>query len=190
MRFRATLHPYSSIKSKIECMQIRRKIGAAWGIVGVTLIIGSAVLRVLPHAIDAFRVGLNPLEWVVLVLWVALMLFGEGYRGFQKQFSPRVAARMWHLANHGRSLDVWLAPLYCVGYYHASRRRIISSWSLTAGVTLLIIIVIHFAQPWRGIIDCGVVLGLLYGLICIYVFTWQTLRSQQYVADPEVPQVN
>ena len=167
-------------------MRLKHKVGAVWGIVGVTLIIGSAVGRVWPRTVDAFRIGLNPLGWVVLAIWVAFMLIGEGYRGFQLKFSPRVAARAWHLLHHGRPIDLWLAPLYCMGYFHATRRRMISSWSLTAGVALIIFAVIHFAQPWRGIIDCGVILGLLYGLIWIYIFTWRTLRSKKYVADPEI----
>lgn len=171
-------------------MQLKRKLGAVWGIVGITLILGSAIFRVWPKAVDAFHVGLNPFQWVVLVLWVGFMLISEGYWGFQKQFSPRVAARMWQLAQHGQTCDLWLAPFYCVGYYGSTRRRMITSWSLTAGITLIIVIVIHLSQPWRGIIDCGVALGLLYGLISVYAFTWRTLHNRTHVADPEVSAVS
>ncbi len=167
-------------------MRSSRIAGATWGIVGITLLIGSAVGRLLPRMFDALGMQLTTTEWVVLVTWVLFMLVGEGYRGFQKQFSPRVAARMWHLANHGRTIDLWLAPLYCVGYYHATRRRKVSSRSLSAGIVVLILIVVHFSQPWRGIVDTGVVLGLLYGLVWIYIFTWQTIRSRSYIADPEI----
>ena len=163
-----------------------RALGAFWAILGVTLILGSAVLRVLPHAEDAFRSGLSPLEWVVLIIWSLFMLVGEGYRGFQKQFSPRVAARMWHLLNHGRPVDLVLAPLYCVGYFRATNRRVITSWTLTAAITLIIVIVHYFPQPWRGILDTGVVLGLLYGLVWVYVFTIQTLKNKAYLVDPEI----
>lgn len=170
---------------RIEYMHLKRKLGAMWSIVGITLILGSAVARVWPKAVDAFRVGLHPFQWVVLVLWVTFMLVGEGYRGFQLKFSPRVVARTRHLLQHGGARDLWLAPFYSIGYYSASRRRIISSWSLTVGVTLIILIVVQLPQPWRGIIDCGVVLGLLYGLVCVYVFTWQMIRGRIYIADPE-----
>ena len=167
-------------------MKKARILGATWGITGITFLIGSAIVRLLPRVFDALHMKLTVLEWIVLVVWVAFMLVGEGYRGFQKQFSPRVAARMWHLTNHGRTVDLWLAPFYCVGYFQATRRRKISSWSLSAGIVLLILIVVHFSEPWRGIVDCGVVLGLLYGLVWIYVFTGQTIRSHSYVADPEM----
>jgi len=169
-----------------EQRSVKHIVGAVWGIVGVALVLGSAVVRVWPKAADAFRFGLNPLQWIVLVVWVTFMLIGEGYRGFQLNFSPRVAARMWYLVQHGRTTDLLLAPFYCICYYGASRRRIISSWSLTAGVTLIILIVTRIEQPWRGIIDCGVVLGLLYGLVCVFYFVWQTIRSRKYPISPDI----
>jgi hypothetical protein len=161
-------------------------IGAVWGILGVSLILGSAILRVIPHVLDAFNVGLSAFQWIILLVWCSFMLVAEGYRGFQKLFSPRVAARTWYLVNHGKTIDLILAPLYCMGYFHATKKRIITSWSLTAGITLLIIGVRFMAQPWRGIIDSGVVLGLLYGLIWVYVFTIRTFMSHTYLSDPEV----
>ena len=125
-------------------------------------------------------------QWAVLIAWTGFMLIGEGYSGFQKQFSPRVAARMWHLLHHGRNIDLVLAPLYCVGYYHGTRKRIISSWLLSAGIVGLILIVVKFSDPWRGIVDIGVVLGLLYGLAWVYICTWQTLTKRCYIIDPEI----
>lgn len=155
----------------------KHPLGAIWAAVGITLILGGAIFRVTPRVFDAFDVGLSLWQWVILVAWVGFMLVSEGYRGFQLKFSPRVATRMWYLYQHGRTLDLWLAPLYCIGYYGAPRRRIISSWLLTIGVALIIIVVSQFTQPWRGIIDCGVVLGLLYGLISVYVSIWQKFHG-------------
>jgi hypothetical protein len=160
-------------------MRVAGSIGAAWSIAGVTLLLGSAIERLAPRITDAFRIGLTPLMWTILGLWCLFMLVAEGYRGFQQQFAPRVAARTWYLAQHGRVLDLLLAPLYSVGYYHASRRRVITSWSLTSGIVLLIIVVSHVAQPWRGIIDTGVLLGLVYGLACVYIFTARTFVRRQ-----------
>jgi hypothetical protein len=167
-------------------LKVAHIFGAIWGILGVTLILGSATARVLPHVFDAFKVRLSPLEWIVLILWCVFMVVAEGYRGFQKLFSPRVAARTWHLVNHGRPIDLILAPLYCIGYFHTTRKRMITSWSLTVGIALIVVIVRYLPQPWRGIIDTGVVLGLLYGLIWVYVFTIRTFKSHTYVVDPEV----
>ena len=167
-------------------MRAARTVGVIWGILGVTLIIGGAIMRLFPHVLEAFRIGFSPIEWSILVAWCAFMLIAEGYRGFQKLFSPRVAARTWHLMNNGQPLELILAPFYCIGYFHATRKRLITSWSVTAGITLLVIIVRYVPQPWRGIIDSGVLVGLLYGLIWVYVFTLRTFKTRSYIVDPEV----
>jgi hypothetical protein len=143
-------------------------------------------MRVTPRVFDAFNIGLTPIQWFVLIAWCGFMLVAEGYRGFQKLFSPRVAARTFYLINHGRTVDLVFAPFFCMGYFHATRKRVITSWSLTAVITLLIVGVRFIAQPWRGIIDSGVVLGLLYGLVWVYIFTLRTFMSHTYVVDPEV----
>jgi hypothetical protein len=151
---------------------------ASWAVGGFTLIIASAVLRLLPHAFDAIRTGLSALQWIILILWSLFMLFSEGYRGFQKQFSPRFATRLQYLLNKPGRYDLILAPFYCMCYFHAPKKRVITSWSLTLGIVLLVIIVRLFPQPWRGIIDVGVVLGLLYGLIWVYILTLRVVDGK------------
>lgn len=167
-------------------MKNARVLGAIWGILGVSIILTIAILRVTPHVFNAINIGLSSLQWVVLVIWSAFMLVAEGYRGFQKNFSPRVVARAWYLINHGKKVDLTLAPFFCMGYFHATRKRIITSWSLTIGIVLLIVGVRFIAQPWRGIIDSGVVLGLLYGLVWVHIFTVRTLIGRSYLEDPEI----
>lgn len=159
-------------------MRIAGAVGAVWSIAGITLLIGSAIIRLAPRVADALSSGLTPLMWGVLIVWCGLMLVGEGYRGFQRQFAPRVSARTWHLAYHGRVIDYILAPLYSVGYYSASRRRIITSWSLTSGIVVLILLVSQIPQPWRGIIDAGVLAGLVYGLVWVYILTLRMFMRQ------------
>jgi len=169
-----------------KSLQKSRVIGAAWGIIGISLLLGTAYTRLVPHIIDAFKFGLSPLQIIVLVLWVAYMLFTEGYQGFQKNLSPRVAARMWHLVNHGRRRDLILAPIFCLGYYSSTRKRLITTWALTIGIIFIILVVSHFTEPWRGIIDVGVVLGLGYGLLWIYIYVWRTIQNRTYVVDPVI----
>lgn len=161
--------------------------GGIWGLVGISLILGDAIVRVTPRLLDALHMGLSTFQWVVLVLWCSFMLATEGYRGFQKMFSPRVAARMQYLVKHGKTIDLWLAPLFCMGYFHAIRKRIITTWTLTIGIILIILVVQFVDQPWRGIIDSGVVLGLAYGLLWVYVFVIQAFFiKHDYIVDPEV----
>jgi hypothetical protein len=149
------------------------RLGASWGLAGVVAILGDAVVRIWPYTREAVGHGLTRWQWVSLIGWVAAMVVGEGYRGFQKQFSPRVTTRRIGLLQHGRGIDLLLAPLYCIGYFHAGRRQVISSWSLTAGITLLVIAVRNIAQPWRGIVDAGVLAGLGYGLATVIGFAIQ-----------------
>ncbi len=144
------------------------RIAAVWALVGITLILGDAIARVAPFAFDAIRDGLSAPQWIVLVVWVIVMVVAEGYRGFQKRLAPKVVARATDLRHDGRGVDRWLAPLYCLGYFHAARRQLITTWSLTVGIVLLIVIVRTIAQPWRGIIDAGVFAGLVYGLASIF----------------------
>lgn len=160
--------------------------GAVWGLAGITILLGVAITRVYAYAHEAWAYGLTPLQWVVAVLWALFMLVAEGYRGFQKQFSPRVVARARYLMANPRVVDIILAPLFCVGYFRATRRRKIVSWSLTLGIIGLVLLVRQLPQPWRGIIDFGVVLGLTYGLLWIYVFAIRTLMGFPFNVDPEV----
>jgi len=48
------------------------------------------------------------------------MLYSEGYKGFQKGYSPRVAARGHYLRDHSTLLRAILAPLFCMGFFHSS----------------------------------------------------------------------
>lgn len=171
-------------------MKTARKLGVIWGVVGITALIGSAIIRLLSNVFEGINAGLSPSEWTALALWCVFMFITEGYQGFQKKFSPRFAARAWHLINHGRPLDIILAPLYCIGYFHAVKKRIITSWALTVSIILLVMIVRYTPQPWRGIIDSGIILGLAYGLIWIYICLVKTLRKRCYIVDPEVINLN
>ncbi|WOO40589.1 hypothetical protein [Rubellicoccus peritrichatus] len=161
-------------------------IGAIWGILGVTAIIGSAVWRLTPYAIHAFDYSFSVMQWVVFVGFTIFMAFGEGYRGFQKAFSPRVAARALHLSKNPVPLRVIFAPFFCMGFFGATRKRKIVTWCLTTGIVILVILVRQLEQPWRGIIDFGVVLGLGWGIIAMWIFCAKAFFGSKFDRDPEV----
>ena len=81
------------------------------------------------------------------------------------------------------------APLFCMGFFHAQRRRLIISHSLTLGIIVLILLIKLLPQPWRGIVDAGVVVGLAWGLVALLIFAVQGLRSADYDYSPEVSEV-
>ena len=116
------------------------------------------------------------------------MAWSEGYRGFQQSFSPRIVARARYLIAHPRPAHVLLAPLFCMGYFRTTRRRMISVYALTVFIVLLIIAVRWLPQPWRGIVDAGVVVGLTWGLISMGAFTLKALTANDYPYAPEVPE--
>jgi hypothetical protein len=161
--------------------------GALWGITGFSLFLGSAIYRLTLLSMDAFSYDFLWYHWASLVLIVMIMAYAEGYRGFQQSFSPRFAARAKYLKSHPNTLYAILGPFFCMSYFHASRKRMVTSISLTVGIIMLILSVRLLPQPWRGIMDAGVVIGLLWGLISILIFSFQAFFSNEFLYSPEVP---
>jgi hypothetical protein len=160
-------------------------IGALWGIIGVSALLLYAIEQLTPIMLDALNDDWNWNHWASLVLNVIMMAYYEGYKGFQKGFSPRVAARAKYLLKNPRWLHVVLAPLFCVGYFHSTMRRKISIYILTSCIFLFIYLVGLLSQPWRGIFDASVILGLSWGLISLLIFSTLALTSRtfNYAAD-------
>lgn len=161
-------------------------IGAFWGPFGLALLLVEALYKLVPIAWTALQMPLHAGHWVALVLWVLFMGFTEGYRGFQKAFSPRFAARARWLRDQGTPLTLWLAPFFCMGLFGTTRKRKIVAWTLTLGIVLLVVTLRFLPQPWRGIVDAGVVVGLSWGLASLVWFCVPALMSDAPVADPEV----
>jgi hypothetical protein len=149
-----------------------------WGAGGVLGILVNAIIRLTPIALQPLRDGLSPALTAVYLLWALWMAYTEGYRGFHRAFAPRVAARALALADRPRPALVVLAPLVAMGLLHATRKRAIISWSVVVGVTGLVLLVRNLEQPWRGIIDGGVVLGLSLGALSVLYFLIAALRGR------------
>jgi hypothetical protein len=148
-----------------------RVIGVVWGLTGVLLLLGYAVVRLFPAAMATFDQPLQWYHWVCLIGFIVFMAYSEGYRGFQQAFSPRVAARLQYLYAHPRLWHVLLSPLFCMGYFDIQRRRRIVIYTFTIGIIAIIVAVKWLSQPWRGIVDAGVVVGLTWGLVTVLMFT-------------------
>jgi hypothetical protein len=164
------------------------KIGAIWGLAGVFALIGSAVYRLSIIAVNAFSYQFLWYHWTCLTLLIYFMAYAEGFRAFQQGFSPRVAARAKYLNDHPVLLHSLLAPLFCMAYFHAPRRRRITSISVTTGIIILVILVRLLPQPWRGIVDGGVVVGLAWGLVTLFIFSVQAFTTDTFNHPPEVPE--
>jgi hypothetical protein len=105
------------------------------------------------------------------------MVWAEGYKGFHLAFAPRVVARANYLANNPRPVHVLLAPLFCMGYVHATPRRRIMSIALSCMIVCFVLLARMLPQPWRGIVDVGVVAGLVVGVGSIVYYLLQLKQS-------------
>ena len=167
---------------------IGRFVGVPWAIVGVSALLLRAIIGLSPHAASAIESGLSAWQWTALVGFALFMLVAEGYRGFQKKFSPRTAARVKYLRDHPTLLRVLLAPVFAMGFFHANRKTRLTAYILTTSIIILVITVTFFCpDPWRGIIDFGVVLGLGWGLISFWIYTIKALTNKNYPHSPETP---
>ncbi len=160
---------------------------ALWGILGVCMLLGNAVLRLSGRAFDLADMELSALHLAAVVVCVIFMVFAEGYRGFHQRFSPRVVQRALTLAHEAGPVRAALAPLFCMGLIQATRRRLIASWMLTAMIVGLIIAVSRLAAPWREIVDAGVVAGLGTGLASLLWWWTRALAGREPGVDPELP---
>jgi hypothetical protein len=159
---------------------------ALWGIAGVLALLGDAIYRLTPYAVELAELSLAPVELVALIGWLAFNGYAEGYRAFHRMFSPRVVARARTLRT-APVLHKLLAPLYCMGLFHATRKRLFVSWCITLGVIGIVLVVRGLAQPWRGIIDAGVVLGLAIGVVSIGYHSLRALAGHEMPVPPDLP---
>lgn len=143
----------------------RAIIIATWGIAGVAFLIVRALVALTPFAVEPILSGgLGPGHWALLAVWVGTNAYAEGVVGFHRKFSPRTVDRALYLADHPTTWRVLLAPAFCMGLFAASRRTKIVAWVLLGLIVILVVLVRQLAQPWRGIVDAGVVVGLSLGL--------------------------
>jgi hypothetical protein len=161
----------------------------AWGVLGVSFILLNPIVRLSAIPLQTMADGLTPAQWAIAVAWVLFMLYSEAYRGFHKQFAPRVAVRALAIAADPRPHLVLLAPFACMGLFHATRKRKIIAWSLLSGIVLLVVMVRQLPAPWRGIIDMGVVLGLASGLGSVLWFAANAAMGKPPSVPTDLPEV-
>ena len=152
-------------------------LGFTWGVGGVLLLLLFAIYRLAPMALALEDSTMTSLHWAVLAFFVTYMAYTEGYKGFHHGFAPRLVIRAIYLKNNPRILHVLFAPLFCMGYIYATRKRQIISIGLTLMIICFILIARILPQPWRGIIDAGVVVGLSIGIISIAYFIFLAILN-------------
>lgn len=164
-------------------------IGFIWGIGGIIMLLVFAIFRLSGMIFEMDQATLSLWQWGVMGFWLAYMVWAEGYKGFYKAFAPRVVVRASYLAAHPRPLHVLFAPLFCMGYIHATSKRRLVSIGVTSMIVCFVLIVRLLPQPWRGIIDVGVVAGLGVGVLSILFFVLKLRQSgaNGLQMSPDVP---
>lgn len=163
-------------------------VAAAWGLTGVLALLLFAVYRLAHVSVDAIQMpAMAWYHWLVLVINVGMMAYAEGFRGFQQAFSPRVVARAAYLRQHWTPVRLMLAPLFCMAFFHATPRRRRVAWAISLMVVSLVLLFRLLPQPWRGVLDAGVVVGLAWGIVSIVVFAVRWLITGQTNGSPDIP---
>ena len=139
--------------------------GAIWAVAGIAGILAWAISRLAVVALDALAQPFAWYHWAAMGVFVPFMAWSEGVRGFQRRFSPRVAERAMLIRTAPTAARVVFAPLFAAGFFGGPRRERLSICLGTVAIVVLVVLVHHLDQPWRGIIDAGVVAGLTWGMV-------------------------
>lgn len=181
----------SSEAVKCPFTKFSKLASSIYGTGGVLYILSKAIRRVLPIALEPFSEGATPLTqlqlcaYVVTCLWFAYV---EGYKGFQTKFAPLVVSRSFTMEFGSSKFHHYLlAPFYSMGLFHATKKRMIVSWSVTLGVAGIVSAVKKLPYPWRNIVDAGVVVGLTWGCVSIVAHYIKALVTGATPADPALP---
>lgn len=172
----------------------RSRLAMAWGALGCSCYLSYGMKKVMPIVMNGLQMMDTGFHWSLLFMTLLFFAYFEGYKGFQKGFSPRVVTRAWVVAERSSNttaLPFWhkvMAPWFCIGYFHGTRKRVITSWCVTAGIFLIVIGVKKMPNPYRAIVDAGVMLGLSWGAISIIVIYVRSLASgKPPVFNPALP---
>ena len=177
-----TLNPSSTVAPSVL-----GAIAAVWGLFGVVFLLANAVARLAPRALESIRSDLGVVEWIALIACVVGLAYTEGYKAFQKAFSPRVVARAVQLSRRPVWWHALLAPAFCMGFFYATRKRMIVTWVLTLSIIALILLVRLLPMPWRGFVDAGVVVALSWGIAAILFFAARAALGIVPTVDPDLP---
>jgi len=153
------------------------KLAWAWGVGGFSVLVGVGLVRLGTQFLRAVEFAWSPLHVVVALVFVGFMAWTEGYRGFQLSYAPKFARRAEALRAHATALQALFGPVYCMGLAWAPARTLVANWALLAMIILLVIAFGFVPQPWRGILDGGVIVGLSWGLAATWYSVWREVRA-------------
>lgn len=165
----------ATIKPSTKATALSKVVGV-WAVIQVLSVLGNAVKRLYPIAIQPFvQRDISSAQWAMYAVSVLVMAYSEGYKGFQLKFAPMVIERAFGLMDQPSILKILLAGPYSMGLFGAEKKRLIVSWALSVGVFALVVLVKRLPYPYRSIVDAGVVVGLSYGSLSILLMMIRAL---------------
>mmetsp|Transcript_25489 Transcript_25489/g.55809 ORF Transcript_25489/g.55809 Transcript_25489/m.55809 type:complete len:212 (-) Transcript_25489:84-719(-) len=170
------------------CKTAKPSIAAVWGVLGVLLLLANGLRRTLPAALVPFSAGMSPSAWAAYVASCLFFAYAEGYRGFQKRFSPLVVRRALLLDGRRPCLHQAFAPAFAMALIHTDARRKAVSYGLAFGIVAIVAFVKRLPYPQKSILDAGVVVGLGWGMcsICL-LFVRAVYTGTHPAVDPRLP---
>ena len=74
-----------------------------------------------------------------------------------------------------------------MAYFHAPKKRVIATCALTVMIIVFILVFRLIPQPWKGLLDFGVVFGLAWGMsLQLYISALKLLQMKPLAWDNEV----
>ncbi len=134
-----------------------------YGLVGIAILLLVSIIRLSVPALEGLRNIDSVLHISFLIMWSVFMYFSEGNDGFKKRFVPRVIARASTIGQKSLGIKL-IAPLYCMSLISDTRKQMLKSYIAITLIVCAVIAVRTLPQPWRGIIDSGVIIGLATGI--------------------------
>mmetsp|Transcript_118553 Transcript_118553/g.187738 ORF Transcript_118553/g.187738 Transcript_118553/m.187738 type:complete len:208 (+) Transcript_118553:68-691(+) len=149
-----------------------------WAIGFWAVICGQSAIELFNHVTPLFKTTFTVWQWVALV---AVMLFFLHCACFTMQYWASVLVKRAFILNAEHKVyHHLLSPFFAMGLYRANARRLLKAWGLVVFIAVIGVVVANTIMPWRGIIDAGVVLNLIGGVLGLLynsfrAVVWKTL---------------
>lgn len=150
---------------------------ALYAFLSMAFVLFGAVAGVTTAGLRVREQHISVLQRMALVVNLIFFVLVEGYLGFHRSWAP-VTARRCFLAGFAAKVPrsassgcaALFAPLFAMGFFFASKRRLVISYVLTAFVVGVVMALKRCPSPWHEIIDCGVGAGLGVGTLSFCYF--------------------
>ena len=154
-----------------------RHPAAIFGVAGVLVFLGSAVVRLTPAALSPTQCHESEDRGIVLsepAFMVAVVFFG-----YAEHYKAACVQRALTLSQPNCALiHRALAPMYVMGLVHASRGRLLTAYAVIVSVSVLAVLFVdHVPYPQRGMIDAGVAIGLGWAAAAIFALYVRALAG-------------